>query len=254
MHRIFWVSAHPDPSSLTAALRKAGIEHLRAGEHEVVESDLYAMGWNPVLSDADLGDRTERTLGGRQKGATLACSLTEDIRAEQHKLRTADTVLLQFPLWWYGMPAILKGWFDRVFTSGFAFSLKDPVTGRVRKYGDGGLVGRRALAVVTAGDRAESLGPRGMSGPLEDVLWPLLHGTVHYTGMAALRPHLVASSDRVDAAAFAEERERLLTRLDAVATESPIPFRTLASGDYDAQGWLRAHLAPGRTGLGIHQA
>lgn len=253
MHRFLWVSAHPDAHSLTATLRDNGIDHLRAGGHEVVESDLYAMRWNPVLADDDLGPRAEGPLAARQKAAALGGTLSADIREEQAKLRDADTVVLQFPLWWYGMPAILKGWFDRVFTAGFAFWLKDPATGRVRKYGDGGLTGRRVLVVVAAGDRPESLGQRGMSGPIDDVLWPLLHGTVHYTGMEALLPHLVASSDRVDEATFAEERRRLLDRLDALDDEEPIPFRTLASGDYDEVGQLRGHLAVGEAGLAIHR-
>ncbi len=253
MHRILWVSAHPDPCSLTAALREAGISHLRAQGHEVLESDLYAMGWNPVLGDADLGGRTAGPLSGRQREAALTGTLSSDIREEQAKVCAADTVVLQFPLWWYGMPAILKGWFDRVFASGFAFGLKDPTTGRVRKYGDGGLVGRRVLTVVAAGDRLQSLGPRGMSGPLEDVLWPLLHGTVHYTGMEPMVPHLIPSSDRVDEATFDEERRRLHERLDSLGSETPIPFRTLASGDYDEVGELRAHLAPGEGGLDVHR-
>lgn len=62
-----------------------------------------------------------------------------------------------------------------------------------------------------------------------------------------------ASSDRVDGAAFEEERRRLLDRLDLLEGEEPIPFRTLASGDYDDVGQLRRHLSAGSTGLGIHR-
>jgi NAD(P)H dehydrogenase (quinone) len=102
--------------------------------------------------------------------------------AEQDKLRDAELVVFQFPLWWYGPPAILKGRFDRVLVSGYAFGLVDPATGWVRKFGDGGLAGRRALAVVAAGDRPGALAERGISGHIEDVLWPMLRGTFHYTG------------------------------------------------------------------------
>lgn len=257
MEHILWVSAHPDQHSLTAALRSSAIHHLRESGHTVTESDLYAMRWNPVLGDDELrvdpsSGGAARPLANRQKDAALAGVLGSDVRAEQDKLRAADTVILQFPLWWYGMPAILKGWFDRVFASGFAFWLKDPATGRVRKYGDGGLVGRRVLIVVAAGDRPESLGARGMSGPIEDVLWPLLHGTVHYTGMEPLVPHLISSSDRVDDLTFDQERRRLHDRLDSLDAETPIAYRTLASGDYDELGRLREHLAPESGGLGIH--
>ncbi|KNX38610.1 NAD(P)H-dependent oxidoreductase [Luteipulveratus halotolerans] len=253
MHRFLWISAHPDPQSLTASLRRDAVKHLADGGHEVVESDLYAMGWDPVLSDADLGPVEPGPLVARQKAATLGGTLSEDIRIEQDKLRAADTVMLQFPLWWYGVPAIMKGWFDRVLTSGFAFWLRDPATGRVRKYGDGGLVGRRVLTVVAAGDRETALGARGISGHVEDVLWPVLHGTVHYTGMEPLRPHLIASSDRVDGTSYDAERARLVARLDGLDGESPIPFRTLASGEYDEQSRLRDEHSPDRTGLAIHR-
>lgn len=254
MPSILWVSAHPDPRSLTASLRSEALLHLRGRGHEVLESDLYAMDWDPVLGDADFASSdTGLPLAARQKAATLDGTLAADIRIEQDKLRAADTVVLQFPLWWYGVPAILKGWLDRVFTSGFAFRLKDPVTGRVRKYGDGGLVGRRALTIVSAGDRPEALGPRGLSGDLDNILWPLLHGVFHYTGMQPMRPHLLASADRLDGAGFEREAQRLLSRLDGLDSEDPIPYRTLAGGDYDELSRLREHVAPGRTDPDIHQ-
>ena len=149
--RALWVSAHPDSHSLTGHLRTLGVHTLRSDGWQVTESDLYAMRWDPVL----------HTEGG------------PDVEAEQRKLLDADLVVLQFPLWWYGMPAIMKGWIDRVFEREFAYDVLDPVTGRARKYGDGGLVGRRALTVVTAGDRPGSLGPRGPWGALGPLrYWP----------------------------------------------------------------------------------
>ncbi|WP_347960488.1 NAD(P)H-dependent oxidoreductase [Gordonia aurantiaca] len=154
-----WVLAHPDAASLSGHLRDVGVSALRDNGWEVVESDMYRMRWDPLLFTGDTdGERAAQ------------------VRAEQRKLRDADLVVLQFPLWWDGMPAILKGWVDRVFESGFAYHVPDPATGRMLKYGRGGLEGRRALAVVTAGDRAGSLTPRGISGSIDDVLWPLLHG------------------------------------------------------------------------------
>ena len=120
MDHILWVSAHPDRHSLTAALRAEGIGHLRKQGYEVTESDLYAMRWNHLLGDDELAAGTS-PLADRQKSAALCGALGPDVRAEQDKLRRADTVVIQFPLWWYGMPAVLKGWFDRVFASGFAF-------------------------------------------------------------------------------------------------------------------------------------
>lgn len=67
-------------------------------------------------------------------------------------------LVFQFPLWWAGVPAILKGWFDRVLVQGFAFGLTAP-DGRVRRYGEGGLGGKRALVITTIGARASAFGP-----------------------------------------------------------------------------------------------
>lgn len=253
---ILWVLAHPDPCSLNGRLRDAALPRLRALGHDVVESDLYRMGFDPVLTTGDLTGEPPppgTPVSDWQRSGYREGRLTDDIRAEQAKLRRAELVVLQFPLWWYGVPAILKGWFDRVLVNGFAFGVRDPRTGRVRKYGDGGLVGRRGLAVVSAGDRAGALGPRGISGHVEDVLFPLLHGTFHYTGMAPLRPHLLTSVHHWPDGQLAREVDRLVARVDGAGTEEPIGYRTLAGGDYDEHHVLRPDVAPGLTGNEAHR-
>jgi len=224
------VLAHPQQSSLNARLRDVGVDALRRGGWQVTESDLYRDAWDPVLIDE----------GG--------C----DVETEQAKVRDADLVVVQFPLWWYGMPAMLKGWVDRVFESGFAYDVIDPDTGRARKFGDGGLVGKRALAVVTAGDRPGSLGPRGISGSIDDVLWPLLHGTFWYTGMAALRPHLVTQAREVSAARLAEIEASLTARLDGVTREPPLPYLPMDDEHYDHAIALHPHVNACRSGNDAH--
>lgn len=228
--RALWVLAHPKKGSLNDCLRNVGVGTLRREGWQVEESDLYADGWNPVLVED----------GG------------SDVRAEQVKLCRADLVVLQFPLWWYGMPAMLKGWVDRVFESGFAYDVIDQTTGRARKYGDGGLVGRRALAVVTAGDRPGSLEPRGISGSIEDVLWPLLHGTFWYTGMTTLRPHLVTQARDLDPEGLSRIQNGLAHRLEHVMDETPMPYLPLDEEHYDHAIRLRPHIAPSHTGNQAH--
>jgi NAD(P)H dehydrogenase (quinone) len=225
-----WVVAHPQPDSLNGHLRDVGTHTLREEGWRVVESDLYAMAWDPVLVDP----------GGA------------DVVQEQDKLRGADLLVLQFPLWWYGVPAVLKGWVDRVFEAGFAYDVPDPDTGRPRKYGAGGLSGKRALTVVTAGDRPGSLEPRGISGSIDDVLWPLLHGTYWYTGMAALRPHLVTSAEDLTVAEVAALDRDLADRLRGVSEEEPIPYLPLTDDHYDHQIRLHPDVAPGQTGIAAH--
>jgi NAD(P)H dehydrogenase (quinone) len=253
MHALV-VTAHPGPRSLTAELARVACSALEGSGSSVEVSDLYAMGWDPAVRLEDYGDTAcpAGTVSSRSKHAYDVGTLAPEIVAEQDKLRRADLVVLVFPMWWHGMPAILKGWFDRVFVNGFAFGLQDDA-GLPRKYGDGGLAGRRALAVVTAGDRPESFDPRGLNGELEELFFPFLHGVAWYTGMEPLRPHLVAGVDRPGWDRFDREVERLRERIAGVAGEAPIQYRALADGDYGRDRKLRVEVLPGERGLRIHE-
>ncbi|TXS48220.1 NAD(P)H-dependent oxidoreductase [Streptomyces sp. t39] len=245
---ILWLSAHPEPASLTAHLSREGVRAARALGHTVTESDLYAMGWDPVVTAADYPDHTGRLLvADASHEALVSGRIAPEVRAEQEKLLRADALVVQFPLWWYGPPAILKGWFDRVLVKGLGY-------GTGERYGAGALAGKRALTVVTAGARGTSMAPRGIHGSLSQILWPLLHGTYFYTGMAALEPLLVPSADRADEGHAAEAADRLAARLATLFTEDPLPYRSESGGDYDEDLVLRPHIAPGETGLEAHEA
>lgn len=260
--KVLWVCAHPESRSLAASLRSEGLAELAAGGHETEVSDLYAMGWNPVLDAADVRPEpapgTRLLVGDAQEEAYGTGRLSPDIVAEQRKIRWADALVFQFPLWWHGPPAILKGWFDRVLVQGFAFGLCD-ASGHSRRYGDGGLAGKRALVVTSAGARASSFGPRGIHGHMDEVLWPLLHGTFWYTGMAPLPPYVVYGADRLTPAEAERPIAGLRARLRALPTTEPLPYRPERDAGgcgsaYDETLRLRPSLAPGRTGLGIHLA
>ncbi|QGN35016.1 NAD(P)H-dependent oxidoreductase [Microlunatus sp. Gsoil 973] len=230
--RALWVLAHPQQRSLNGRLRDVGVSALQRHGWQVDQSDLYATGWDPLLT----------TEGG------------PEVAAEQDKLLAADLLVVQFPLWWYGPPAILKGWFDRVFQAGFGYDVVDPQSGRVRKYGDGLLAGKRALIVVSAGDRPGSLGTRGISGHIEDVLWPMLHGTFWYTGMLPLRPQLITRARDLDRASVAQQEQLLVTRLSGVLTEEPIHYLPLDDEHYDHGIRLRDQFAPSELSICAHRS
>lgn len=255
---VLWVLAHPEQRSLTAALHRDGVAALTESGHRVEVSDLYAMKWNPVVDRDDYcsgdcsGDERLHVERASQR-AFEAGTLSRDVQAEQAKLDRADLVVLQFPLWWFGVPAILKGWIDRVFVRGYAYGIPDPARpGRNQRYGTGGLAGKRALAVVTVGGAAEGYGPRGLDGDLTQVLFPLLHGTFFYTGMSPLPPLAIHSANRVSTTDYDAVSHRLRARLATAATDPPIPYRGQNGGDYDERMVLRPDLAAGRTGLDIH--
>lgn len=252
---VLWILAHPDPRSLNGFLAKEGWRALAADGHEVEVSDLYAMRWNPVVdTEGYAHDPAERfRVAAAAKHAYESGALSRDVRAEQEKIDRADTVVVQFPLWWFGMPAILKGWFDKVWLQGYAYGLRGP-GGEWIGYGDGFLAGKRALAVVTAGGPAWSYGGRGIHGAADELLFPLLHGTLFYAGARVLPPLLLPGADRFTPEEGEGAAEELRGRLRAIPTTDPVPYRTQNGGDYDERLVLRPDVAPGATGLGVHLA
>ena len=159
------VHAHPEPTSLNGALKDLAVSTLQGAGHEVRVSDLYAMNWKAVVDAADYGtDGSRRLEVVRDSGRAFDTgTLTPDVRAEQEKLLWADTIVLQFPLWWYSMPAILKGWVDRVFTRNFAYGVGEHSEIRYGdRYGEGTLAGRRALLSVTVGGHESHYSARGI--------------------------------------------------------------------------------------------
>ncbi|WP_430593219.1 NAD(P)H-dependent oxidoreductase [Humidisolicoccus flavus] len=249
-----WVLAHPRLDSLNGTLFTEGVKTL-ASSHTVATSDLYSQGFDPVLSNHDLGEPLGKPgnvveLHGE---AYLAGQLPEDVQAEQAKLAEAELLVLQFPLWWYGQPAILKGWFDRVLTAGFAFGDLDPELGVPRRYGDGGLNGRKALVIVTVGEDERSIGLRGISGDLDALLFPLTHGTLWYLGIETFDLHVIHDADALSKEDVEREVARLQSRLRSINEEAPRPYRALRDGEYRETRALRADILPGRTDLEIHR-
>ncbi|GLY96157.1 NAD(P)H dehydrogenase [Actinoplanes sp. NBRC 103695] len=250
---VLWILAHPEPRSLSGFLAAEGQRELRVAGHEVEISDLYAMGWNPVVDAASYAhDPALRFhVASAAEKAYQSGGLTPDIRAEQQKINRADTIIVQFPMWWFGMPAILKGWFDRIWHQGYAYGKRGP-HGEWIGYGDGFLAGKRALAVVTMGGPTWLYGERGIHGSIDELLFPLQHGMLFYAGAEVLPPVLMSGADRFTPAEGDAAAKELRERLLAIPTAEPIPYRTQSSGDYDEKLVLRPDVAPGLTGLGVH--
>lgn len=254
---VLMVYAHPEPKSLNGALKDFAVRRLQAAGHTVQVSDLYAMQWKAALDEDDSldgkrGDRFEPSLDS--KHAYQNGRQSEDIAREQEKLRWADSVILQFPLWWFSLPAIMKGWFERVYAYGFAYGVgehSDRHWGD--RYGEGSLAGKRAMLVVTTGGWESHYGPRGINGPINDILFPIQHGMLYYPGFEVLPPYVIYRTGRMDEVRFTKICQELGERLDNLEKTAPIPFRKQNAGDYDIPALtLRADIAPERSGLGIH--
>jgi NAD(P)H dehydrogenase (quinone) len=198
------VYAHPEPKSFNGAMKDMAVETLRRAGSEVVVSDLYAMRFNAVVGPDDFtGERADPEFFSVQKEQTKAYesgTLSPDIVAEIEKLKRANLVIFQFPIWWFGMPAILKGWADRIFARGFAY-----IPGR--KYDTGMFRGKTAMVAATTGTSADTYAPDGIDGDILTVLWPIHNGLLRYSGFDVLPPFVAYMPGRVTPA----DREACLT-------------------------------------------
>jgi len=256
LSKILIVHAHPEPKSLTSALKDFAVASLTSEGHTVQESDLYAMGWKATADGGDFTDQspTERLRYAAASGKAYAQGTqTADVIAEQQKLLWADGVILSFPLWWFGMPAILKGWVDRVFARGFAYGVGQHGGERWGdRYGEGILKGRRAMVTISIGGREPHYSDRGVNGRLYEILWPIQHGVLFYPGMDVLPPFPIFQSDRLTDEGWAGTSAAYAERLRGFFQDAPIAFRAQNGGHYDAQQVLKPDLGTGQDGLMVH--
>ena len=113
--KVLVVYCHPRGDSYVAALRDTVCAALAAGGHAVELADLYAENFRPVM-DAEERGRYNDPLRN-----------TEGIEAEIARLKRAEAIVFVYPTWWYGLPAMLKGWFDRVWAPGVVFDINGGV-------------------------------------------------------------------------------------------------------------------------------
>ena len=255
MKKILIVHAHPEPASLNRQLVDTAVQALQEQGHEVLTSDLYGMRWKAVFDEDDFPSRADpdRLHFVSESGhAYTSGRQTSDVAAEQEKVLAADAVILQFPLWWFGMPAILKGWVDRVWAYGLAYGYRG--AGNQYRYGDGAFKGKRAMLSVTVGGPATDYSPRGINGPLEQLLFPITHGTLFFPGMDVLPTQAVYGTGQIDEEAVAAAKVAWRSRLERLFEEAPIPFRRQNGGDYPDRHVLASDVAVGRTGLLAHVA
>lgn len=236
--KVLIVYAHPEPRSFNGAMRDLAVDTLRGAGHEVAVSDLYAMRFHPVVGRGDFTRAHNPDvfkLGIEQGCAEAAGTYAEDIVREHEKLKWCDTLILQCPLFWFSLPAILKGWVDRVMGVGFAY-------GADACYENGGLRGRRAMLSLTTEGPPSGFGPRGRHGDIELILWPIQNGILRFVGFDVLPPFIawcparLSNEERV--VYLKEFKERLLE----IPETPPIFFHD--TGDYTEDNVLRPGIAP----------
>ena len=232
------VHAHPSEESFNATLTRTAEQVLESLGHSVVVSDLYADGFDPVEGAhhyPQLESRSASAPLAAQREAWARGDLPDDVAREITRLESADCVIFQFPLWWHGMPAILKGWFDRVFVSGGLY------TSRMR-YDTGYFRGKKALCSLTTGAPEAAFGPGGRGGDIERLMWPI-HYSLHYMGYSVL-PEFTAFGVQGNGFSYREDgdfgdhlssiMDRWRLRLSTLSDATPLSFPGWS--DWDAEG------------------
>lgn len=157
------IYAHPNPASFNHAILEAYADELARAGHPVRVRNLYAQGFNPVIhqSDYELINRG---------------TPPDDIRAEQDHIRWSGILTFIFPIFWAGMPAILKGYIDKVFSVGFAYVFEgDRPRGILR--------GRKAVIINTTGG---ALNYYRKSGMVESITHTMDGGIFRFCGFQVL--------------------------------------------------------------------
>ena len=175
------VCAHPEPRSFNAHLAATARRALEQTGWSVTLSDLYQMGFDPCERASHYSRQLNSVRFDVQSEQRHACQerrVPADVAAEIKRLEEADLLILQYPMWWHLPPAMLKGWFDRVFIYGDVYTSK-------QRFENGKFTGRRAMLSVTVGTSEATYAHDGRSGDIDLLLWPI-NFSLAYVGYTVL--------------------------------------------------------------------
>ncbi|WP_425012280.1 NAD(P)H-dependent oxidoreductase [Paralcaligenes ureilyticus] len=167
-------------------------------------------------------------------------TIAEDIKIEQAKLARTDLLILQFLIWWFSPPAILKGWFGR----GFAYH-----TGR--KYDTGMFKGKFAMVAATTGTSEDTYAPDEIDGSILAVLWPAHNGLFRYSGFDVLSPFVAYMPGRQDETGRALQLNSYRQRLETLESTPKLFFHP--AEDYCPNERLKPYVIARRPRMSDHE-
>jgi NAD(P)H dehydrogenase (quinone) len=192
--KILIVYAHPNANSFNHFLKDKAIAFLKNAQHDVIVSDLYKNKFNPVASWEDFTlapESFEQQYFMSQKTAYKQNALTQDIQLEIEKIIWADHIIFQFPLWWFSVPAILKGWFDRILVKGFSYD-----TGKT--FSEAFLKGKTSSLIVTTQSPESAYQLNGVhQTTIETFLHPIQQ-TLKFVGIKPILPFIFYGAFNID--------------------------------------------------------
>ena len=209
--KVLYIYAHPEPKSFNGALKDTALAALQEKGYEVKLSDLYAMKFDPILKDSDFPERKKPDVFNpflEAINASKTGAFAPDIKEEMEKVKWADLLIFQFPIFFTFMPAIMKGWIDRILAPGFGFN---PVTNSA--YNTGLFKGKSAMLVTTTGASKKMYSEGGAHGDLNKHLESITHCIFEYMGMEVLPSYVIYGASSMSREKGAEELEKYRKRL-----------------------------------------
>jgi NAD(P)H dehydrogenase (quinone) len=184
------IYAHPNPKSFNHAIKEIVEEKLRKAGNSFETRDLYEIGFNPELSGKDF-------VAGQQGQALV------DIKREQDYIKNSDILIFIHPIWWFNMPAILKGYIDRVFSYGFAYGVNE-------KGPYGLLTDKKVILINTTGGAEENYVKYGYNEALRKTIEDGIFG---FCGMKVIIHRYFYAAPYVTVQA----REKMLEELKGIS-------------------------------------
>jgi len=181
------VFTHPNLQSFNDQMRNIAIQTLEEMGWTVSVSDLHQMKFKAAADEEDFTSLSNEGFFDLQKEQSMALqnqSFSEDIKREHQLLHEADLIIFQFPLWWESMPALMKGYIDRVFSMGWAYG------------GGKALAGKSVLVSTTTGAPDFVWIPENR-WTIKDTFKHLFVGTFKLCGMQSLEPFIAYSAKRM---------------------------------------------------------
>lgn len=229
--KVFIVHAHHEPQSFCSALSQRAAEAFKSMGHEVTVSDLHKMNFDPVSDRRNFKTTKDGDYLKQQQEemhATEVGGFSEDVEAEIKKLEECDLLVFSFPLWWFGVPAIMKGWFDKVLAMGRVYGGK-------KLYENGiGNSQKRGLIITTTGGGAQYYDGWGFNPELVTIMTPIQHGIFWFNGILPLEPFVAWSPARISNDERIEYLDKLEDRLKNVFEEEHIHMPMM--GDFMSGG------------------
>ncbi|MFH1459419.1 MAG: NAD(P)H-dependent oxidoreductase [Candidatus Omnitrophota bacterium] len=183
------IYAHPNPQSFNHAIKDRVEAKLKKEKKKYSVRELYAIEWNPVLGGADF----EVMQGGKTP---------DDIKTEQKYIKEAEVLIVIHPIWWFGMPAVLKGYIDRVFSYGFAYE--------VGPEGIKGLLSDKKVVIInTTGGTQENYLKFGFKDALENIF---KNGIYEFCAMKVILHRFFYAVPAISP----EARENMLAEIDGM--------------------------------------